>query len=160
MIASSRVPELVIAGVSHLHFGSNPAVARSFVSAVPAMTKAAIALLISMLVLPVAADAWSVTDPTGAPDHDRSPARRIVSLVPSVTELMYAIGAQDLLVGVTDFCDYPPAARQKPRVGGMLAPSLETLVALEARPGGGDDGGKSRGDVHPARPSSTSRSTS
>jgi iron complex transport system substrate-binding protein len=48
-----------------------------------------------------------------------------------VTELMYAIGAEDLLVGVTDFCDYPAAARKKPRVGGMLAPSLETLVALK-----------------------------
>jgi iron complex transport system substrate-binding protein len=56
--------------------------------------------------------------------------RRIVSLVPSVTEVLFAIGAQDLLVGVTDFCDYPAAARAKPSVGGMLAPSLETLVRL------------------------------
>jgi hypothetical protein len=54
-----------------------------------------------------------------------APPSRIASLVPSVTETLFAIGAQDLLVGVTDFCDYPPAARAKPR-----APSLETIAAL------------------------------
>jgi len=74
--------------------------------------------------------AFAVTDQTGRQVTLEAPPRRIVSLVPSVTELIFAIGAQDLLVGVTDFCDYPPAARRKPSVGGMLAPSLETLVAL------------------------------
>jgi iron complex transport system substrate-binding protein len=56
--------------------------------------------------------------------------RRIVSLVPSVTELLFALGAEDRLIGVTDYCDFPPAARRKPSVGGMMAPSLETIVAL------------------------------
>jgi iron complex transport system substrate-binding protein len=60
------------------------------------------------------------------------PPRRIVSLVPSVTELVYALGGEDRLVGRTDFCDYPPAVREKQSVGGMLAPSLETIVALKA----------------------------
>jgi iron complex transport system substrate-binding protein len=55
---------------------------------------------------------------------------RIVSLVPSATEVIYALGGEARLVGVTDYCDFPPAARQKPSVGGMLAPSLETLVTL------------------------------
>ncbi|MBI4271355.1 MAG: cobalamin-binding protein [Candidatus Rokubacteria bacterium] len=58
------------------------------------------------------------------------PPARIVSLVPSVTEIVFALGAEDRLVGVTDFCDYPPAARRKPHVGGMLAPSLEVIVSL------------------------------
>jgi iron complex transport system substrate-binding protein len=58
--------------------------------------------------------------------------RRIVSLVPSVTELVYALGGEDRLVGRTDFCDYPPAVREKRSVGGMLAPSLEMIVALKA----------------------------
>lgn len=93
--------------------------------------RAALALLLLMLLPAGAAHAWSVTDPTGRQVTIEQTPRRIVSLVPSVTELMYAIGAQDLLVGVTDFCDYPPAARAKPRVGGMLAPSLETIVALK-----------------------------
>ncbi len=91
----------------------------------------ALALLLSILILPVQAWAFGLTDPTGRRVMIDAPPRRIVSLVPSVTELLFAIGAQDLLVGVTDFCDYPAAARQKPRVGGMLAPSLETLVALK-----------------------------
>ena len=56
---------------------------------------------------------------------------RIVSLVPSVTETTFALGGQDRLVGVSDFCDWPPAARAKPRVGGMINPSLEAIVALK-----------------------------
>jgi iron complex transport system substrate-binding protein len=56
--------------------------------------------------------------------------RRIVSLVPSVTELLFALGAEDRLIGVTDYCDFPPAARRKASVGGMVAPSLEGIVAL------------------------------
>jgi iron complex transport system substrate-binding protein len=59
-----------------------------------------------------------------------APPGRIVSLVPGVTEILFAIGAEDRLVGVTDFCNYPPEARRKPSVGGMLTPSLETMVAL------------------------------
>jgi iron complex transport system substrate-binding protein len=58
--------------------------------------------------------------------------RRIVSLVPSATELIFALGGEDRLAGVTDYCDWPPAARRKPSVGGMLAPSLESIVALRA----------------------------
>jgi iron complex transport system substrate-binding protein len=59
-----------------------------------------------------------------------APPRRIVSLVPSATELIFALGGEGRLVGVTDFCDWPAAARQKPSVGGMVAPSLESIVAL------------------------------
>jgi iron complex transport system substrate-binding protein len=55
---------------------------------------------------------------------------RIISLVPSVTELIFALGAEDRLVGVTDYCDFPPEARRKPSVGGMVVPSLETIVVL------------------------------
>jgi iron complex transport system substrate-binding protein len=57
---------------------------------------------------------------------------RIVSLVPSVTELIYALGGQERLVGRTDFCDYPPEVLEKPSVGGMVAPNLESIVALKA----------------------------
>jgi iron complex transport system substrate-binding protein len=56
---------------------------------------------------------------------------RIVSLVPSVTETAFALGGETRLVGVSDFCDWPPAARAKPRVGGMINPSLEAIVALK-----------------------------
>jgi iron complex transport system substrate-binding protein len=60
-----------------------------------------------------------------------APPKRIVSLVPSVTEILYALNAEPLLVGVTDFCDFPPEAKRQPRVGGMVAPSLEAIIALK-----------------------------
>jgi iron complex transport system substrate-binding protein len=59
-----------------------------------------------------------------------APPTRIVSLVPSVTEIVFSLGAEERLVGRTDFCDHPPAVRTKPSVGGMVNPNLETLVAL------------------------------
>lgn len=61
-----------------------------------------------------------------------APARpaRIVSLAPSLTETVFAVGAEAQLVGVSESCDYPPAARQKPRIGGIYTPSLEAILAL------------------------------
>ena len=55
---------------------------------------------------------------------------RIVSLAPSVTETLFAIGAGSQVVGVTQFCDFPPEASQKPKVG-YANPNLESLVALQ-----------------------------
>lgn len=62
----------------------------------------------------------------------RLPARpqRIVSLAPSLTETLFALGVGDRVVGVTDFCDYPPEALAKPRVGGMINPNLERILSL------------------------------
>lgn len=59
-----------------------------------------------------------------------APPQRIVSLAPSLTEILFALGLEDKVVGVTDFCDYPEPAKKKARVGGYLSPSLETIVAL------------------------------
>ena len=55
---------------------------------------------------------------------------RLVSLAPSITETVYALGRGDWLVGVTAVCDYPAPARALPRVGGMAAPNLEQIVRL------------------------------
>jgi cobalamin transport system substrate-binding protein len=55
---------------------------------------------------------------------------RIVSLAPSLTEMVYALGVQDRLVGDTDYCDYPPDAQKKQRIGDTLNPSLEEIVSL------------------------------
>jgi len=55
---------------------------------------------------------------------------RIVSLAPSVTEMLFALGAGDQIAAVTDFCDYPAEARLKPRIGG-LKPSLEAIIAAQ-----------------------------
>ena len=55
---------------------------------------------------------------------------RIVSLAPNMTEILYAIGLGDRIVGVTNFCDHPEVAKRKPKIGGMTNPSLEAVVSL------------------------------
>jgi iron complex transport system substrate-binding protein len=55
---------------------------------------------------------------------------RIVSLAPSLTETLYALGVQDRLVGDTDYCDYPPDAQKKTKVGGPINPNIEEIAAL------------------------------
>jgi iron complex transport system substrate-binding protein len=89
------------------------------------------AVVLALVLVPRPAPALTVTDQTGRQLVLPAPPARVISLVPSVTEILFTIGAQDRLVGVTDFCDYPAEARRKPSVGGMLAPSLEGMVALK-----------------------------
>src|SRR5438552_2712994 len=60
------------------------------------------------------------------------PPQRIVSLAPSITELLFALGLGDRLVGVTTYCRYPPAALRIARIGGYLTPSYEALAAARA----------------------------
>jgi ABC-type hemin transport system substrate-binding protein len=57
--------------------------------------------------------------------------QRIVSLTPALTEILFAVGAGDRVVGVTQYCDYPPAAKAKPKVGGYVNPSVESVLALK-----------------------------
>jgi iron complex transport system substrate-binding protein len=71
-----------------------------------------------------------VTDEAGRTVRIPQPVRRIVSLAPSLTETVYALGLQDRLVGDTDYCDYPPDAKTKTKVGGAIDPSLEQIAAL------------------------------
>jgi iron complex transport system substrate-binding protein len=56
--------------------------------------------------------------------------RRIVSTAPSITEMLYALGLGERVVGVTTFCHYPPEAARKPKIGNYLRPDLEAIVAL------------------------------
>ena len=56
--------------------------------------------------------------------------QRIVSTAPSITEMLYALGLGDRVVGVTTFCHYPPEAARKPKIGNYLRPDIETIVAL------------------------------
>lgn len=62
---------------------------------------------------------------------DQSPQpQRIVSIVPAVTEMLFAIGAGNQVVGVSSFDHYPPAVEKLPRVGALLDPDLERMLAL------------------------------
>ena len=85
-----------------------------------------------LLLVAAPVGAFTLKDSRGRDLILPAPPQRIVSLVPSVTEIAYALGGEDRLAGVTDFCDWPPEAQKKPRVGGMLAPNLELIIALKA----------------------------
>src|SRR5881628_3084282 len=71
----------------------------------------------------------AVTDDVGRRVTLAAPARRIVSLLPSFTEILFAIGAGDRLVGRTTWCDYPPEALAVPSVGDGMPPSVEAVAA-------------------------------
>src|SRR5438876_8473167 len=59
-----------------------------------------------------------------------APSHRIVSVAPSITEILFALGAGDQVVGDTTYCNYPEAAKSKPKIGGFTTPSLEAILAL------------------------------
>ena len=71
-----------------------------------------------------------VVDETGRAVRIPQPVQRIVSLAPSLTETLYALGLQDRLVGDTDYCDYPEDAQKKTKVGGAINPNFEEIAAL------------------------------
>lgn len=80
---------------------------------------------------PISDALHTVVDETGrrvaVPEHPQ----RIVSLAPSITETLYALGQDEKVAGDTDYCDYPPAATRKPHVGAVLNPSIEKIVSLK-----------------------------
>jgi iron complex transport system substrate-binding protein len=92
--------------------------------------KAFAALLLFSIFIGVfgnARPAW----PLSAQVDNGKVARRIVSMAPNITETVFALGVGDRVVGVTDFCVYPPQAKGLPKVGGFFNPNLERLAALQ-----------------------------
>ena len=85
--------------------------------------------LVAVARLAAAEATASGADPASTPMP--KPAR-IVSLAPSVTETLFALGAGDRVVAVSDYCDFPPEAKRLPHVGSFNAPSVEAVLA--ARP--------------------------
>jgi iron complex transport system substrate-binding protein len=68
---------------------------------------------------------------TGAVAEQPSSPKRIISLAPNVTEILFALGLGENIVGVTTFCDYPEEAKKKHKIGGMSNPSLEAVISLK-----------------------------
>jgi iron complex transport system substrate-binding protein len=124
------------------HFGRNNKLPRAWRKKILAVFVAtAVLLLFSALRVSAAngspggraqesAAARTVTDETGRSVEVPADVKRIVTLAPNLTEIIYALGLEDKLAGDTDYCDTPAAARTKPHVGSVLNPSLEAIVAL------------------------------
>lgn len=74
---------------------------------------------------------FSVTDDLGDTVSFHEYPRTIISLAPNITEAMFAIGADSLIAGVTEYCDFPPDAKLKASMGSYLAPDLEKIASLE-----------------------------
>lgn len=72
----------------------------------------------------------TLTDALGQPVTLNGPPQRIISLAPSLTEILFALDLGDRVVGVTTFCKYPPEALQKEKVGGYVNPNHEKIVGL------------------------------
>ncbi len=72
----------------------------------------------------------TVTDDYGRTVVVPAQPQRVVSLSPAVTEIIYALGAQEMLVGRTDFCEYPAEAQQLPSIGGISNLNIESILSL------------------------------
>lgn len=79
----------------------------------------------------ISAEGLTVTDQAGRTVTFEQVPQRIVSLAPGNTEILYALGLDDHVVGVSTYCDYPAAALEKPKIGGFSEVSIEGVIALE-----------------------------
>jgi len=80
---------------------------------------------------PAKSETREIIDDTGKSVVISSRVDRIVSLAPNLTEIVFAIGGQENLVGDTEYCDYPPEAKFIAKVGDTIHPSVERIIALK-----------------------------
>ena len=90
-----------------------------------------LALTATVALLPAAHAELVFKDDTGREIRLKAPAKRIITLAPHATELLYAAGAGDRLIGTVDYSDFPPAAKKIPRVGSYDRFDLEAISALK-----------------------------
>ncbi len=92
------------------------------------------ALLLSLCASPRWAPASTpvvMTDDRGVSVRLAAAPRRVVSLAPNLTEIVFLLGQEEKLVGVTRYCNYPPRAAALPRIGGIVDPDVERIVAAD-----------------------------
>ena len=90
-----------------------------------------IVLIVALLAAgPAKAGHYTETEATRLSRAQRHPSMRIVSLIPAITEMLYALGAGPQVVGVSSFDRYPPEVARVERVGALLDPNLERILAL------------------------------
>ena len=91
----------------------------------------AVAIACSFLQMPVRTEPYTVTDDFGRTVTLPEVPERIISLSPANTEILFAIGAGDRVVGVTVYCNYPEEAAERETIGGVTTVSIEKVVSLE-----------------------------
>jgi len=72
-----------------------------------------------------------LTDEVGREVKIPHSTKRIISLAPSITEILFALGLDGEIAAITTFCDYPDAVMNKPRIGGFVNPNIEKIVSLK-----------------------------
>lgn len=88
-------------------------------------------VLAIFIIAPSSLFAKTFTDDLGRRIELSQPPQRIVSLAPSITEILFYLGLGDRVAGVTDFCDYPEEARKKPSIGWIINPNVEKIILLK-----------------------------
>ncbi|HEX5483327.1 MAG TPA: cobalamin-binding protein [Terriglobia bacterium] len=96
------------------------------------LTRATRAVLLALFLFTTAANLASreLRDGMGRLVNVPDQPHRIICLAPNLTETVYALGLGNDVVGITNYTDYPPQARLKPKVGGPDNPSVETIISL------------------------------
>lgn len=95
-------------------------------------------VLLSIALVPLSACALANPTPAGAVVDDLGRSvnigkipQRIISLAPSNTEILFALGLGEKVVGVTEFCNYPPEALEKEKIGGFTTVDIVKIIALQ-----------------------------
>ena len=89
-----------------------------------------VALILSMIAAALSPQEVIVYDDFNTPFALTSTPQRIISLAPNLTEILFALGLGDRVVGVTRYCDFPARALEKEKIGGMVDPNLEKIQSL------------------------------
>jgi len=84
-----------------------------------------------LYIFKASAIAFVFTDDIGRKVYLDKPPKRIISLAPSITEILFYLDLGDRVVGVTNFCNYPPEATKKEKVGLILNPDIEKIISLK-----------------------------
>ena len=91
----------------------------------------AVFLLFSLNVVLLGGQQQTIKDDLDFPFVMTSPPQRIISLAPNITEILFDLDLGEKVVGVTRYCDFPEKAMKKEKIGGMIDPNLEKIIALK-----------------------------
>jgi iron complex transport system substrate-binding protein len=89
-----------------------------------------LSLILAFIPTLVSAQNKSIKDDVGNVFNLTAAPQRLISLAPNITEILFCLGLGEKIIGVTRYCDYPIAALQKEKIGGLLDPDIEKIKAL------------------------------